>query len=329
MSEENQVAEQALTTVISKEIIGAQFNKELTALKYQEALTRLNELEVTEDTLPDTQAHIKKARGFLKKFEEIKTTGKAESLRIGRLWDTVFNELKLPFETAIDDKENKVNEVAKKIAEENRKKENERLRVEGIKTAIDTFIFDQTRLIADAKTDTTLIGVEKMIGSHKANNSRYQELLPTLIERCSELLPLIKKQKENIRELEDLKIKEAAAIASGDDAKVLEIQEAKEVVTYAIDEAKVVVQETAINSAMNSPSAPIEVETISFTPRARRTSWEYEIVDEKKAYAAGMLSCEINDEKAKSALAVVKQTIPKGQTEMIVNGIKYFEKKIY
>jgi hypothetical protein len=314
--------------VITQEIVTAQFQKKLAAHKYQEALNSLSLFEVTADTLPDAQEKVKKARSFIRTIEAIKTKGKEDALKECRWWDTAFNDLKKPLEQIIADKEKSINDVARKIAEENEKKRKEAERVASIKSQIDQFIFAQTTAITSATSADQLVSIEKLIGSHKANQSRYQEFLPSLIERCEELTPLIKKQKEHIKELEELEKQKAEALANKDDATVLQIQEKEEILQSSIEETKVVIQETAIEGAM-SATTPMEVEEVAYVPKARRTSWEFEVVDEKKAFQSGMLVCEINKEKAKAQLDVVKQTIPKGQEEMVVNGIRYYLKKVF
>lgn len=315
-------------TQLSQEIITAQFRKELAVHKYQEALDALSSFEVTEDTLSQAQEKVKNARKFSKTIEEIKTKGKAPALQECKWWDNAFNSLQSPLTSVISDVEKKINDVARKVAEENQRKERERLRIEGIKKSIEEFVFEQTRNIASAKTDTELVAIEKLIGSHKANKSRYEDLLPTLVERCEELTPIIKKQKEHIRELNEIERKKQEALQIEDDRTVLELEEKQDLIQSSIDETKIIIQETAIESAISS-NYIIEVKEVLVTPKPRRTTWEMEIVDEKKAFNSGMLVCEINKEKAKAQLEVVKQTLPKDQEEMTINGIRYYQNKIY
>lgn len=314
---------------LSQEIITAQFRKELAVHKYQEALDALSSFEVTEDTLTQAQEKVKNARKFSKTIEEIKSKGKAPALQECKWWDNAFNSLHSPLTTVISDVEKKINDVAKKVAEENQRKERERLRIEGIKKSIEEFVFEQTRNIASATTDVELVAIEKLIGSHKANKSRYEELLPSLVEKCEELTPLIKKQKEHIRELVEIERKKNEALQKGDDREAMELEEKKESVQSSIEETKIIIQETAIESALSSTDV-IEVKEVLVTPKPRRTKWEMEIVDEKKAFNSGMLVCEINKEKAKAQLLeVVKQTLSKDQEEMTINGIRYYQNKIY
>ena len=313
---------------LSQEIITAQFRKELMAYQYQQLLDELGAIKVTSDTIESTQKKIKEARSLKKKIEDVKSNLKKPYWDICTKFDTAFNDLKTPLDNLINDKEKEVNNLSKKIAEENQQKERERLRIEGVKKSIEEFVFEQTRNIASATTDVELVAIEKLIGSHKANKSRYEELLPSLVEKCEELTPLIKKQKEHIRELAEIERKKNEALQKGDDREAMELEEKKEAVQSSIEETKIIIQETAIESALSSTDV-IEVKEVLVTPKPRRTTWEMEIVDEKKAFNSGMLVYEINKEKAKAQLEVVKQTLPKDQEEMTINGIRYYQNKIY
>lgn len=313
---------------LSQEIITAQFRKELMAYQYQQILDDLGAIIVTSDNIDLVQEKIKKARSLQKELEGIKARIKSPYWEICKKYDFSFNSLNLPLNNLIIDKEKRVNEVSRKKVEENQRKEREIERIDRIKKSIEEFVFEQTRNIASATTDIELIAIEKLIGSHKANKSRYEELLPSLVEKCEELTPLIKKQKEHIRELAEIERKKNEALKNGDDREAMELEEKKEAVQSSIEETKIIIQETAIESALSSTDV-IEVKEILVTPKPRRTTWEMEIVDEKKAFNSGMLICEINKEKAKAQLEVVKQTLPKDQEEMTINGIRYYQNKIY
>lgn len=313
---------------LSQEIITAQFRKELMAYQYQQILDDLGAIIVTSDNIDLVQEKIKKARSLQKELEGIKARIKSPYWEICKKYDFSFNSLNLPLNNLIIDKEKRVNEVSRKKVEENQRKEREIERIDRIKKSIEEFVFEQTRNISSATTDIELVAIEKLIGSHKANKSRYEELLPSLVEKCEELTPLIKKQKEHIRELAEIERKKNEALKNGDDREAMELEEKKEAVQSSIEETKIIIQETAIESALSSTDV-IEVKEILVTPKPRRTTWEMEIVDEKKAFNSGMLICEINKEKAKAQLEVVKQTLPKDQEEMTINGIRYYQNKIY
>lgn len=316
------------SALVTQEIVTAKFKHQLTALKYNEALQYLTDLEVSKDNLGTAQEAIKRARGILKQFDIIKTNGKAPALAECRMWDSSFKSISEPFSNLIEEKSRKIQEVATKIAEENRKAELEKQRVANIKTAIDAFILEQTQAIVAATKTEAIVAIEKLLGSHKANESRYQEFLPELVSKVDSLSPIIKKQKGIIKDLEKAEKEQAKAKASGDDAAYLAMEEKKELLQYDLDETKNNLQETAINSAINS-SSPVIAEEVLPVVNTRRKQWKYEVVDEKKAFAAGMLITEINTEKAKTQLAALKETLAKDQEEVTVGGIRYFLDKQY
>ncbi len=263
------------------EIIKANFQLELSRHKYQEALQVLSDYQVTMDNVVEAQEKVKAARKFLKKFDEIKEQGKAAALAECRAWDTVYNDLRKPFDNLLMDKANQVAKIAQQLEKERQEKEKEAFRVSGIKASIDTFFLEQSQAIANAMSADELTRVEKLIGSHKANQSKYQEFLPLLGEKAALLTPLIKAQKEAIKKLEALKTAEKAAEQAGDDQAVIDAREAQEFVSQTIEEKKILVQESAIDMATSGDV--VEVEAIPQTsPKPRRTSWEYEVVNIKE-----------------------------------------------
>lgn len=318
--------------IVTQEIVTSRFSLELTKSKYQEALQALTSYQITEDNINDAQEKMKKARAFLKKFDDIKSNGKEEALAECRYWDAAFKSLKEPFEKLITEKNTKLMAVASEIERKRKEKELEDQRIKSINDSIDNFILSTGTAIAEATKDDQLVAIEKLIGSHKANKSRYQEFLPDLVTRCNDLTPILKKQKEAVRKMEELRQQEQDALTSGDDAKVLEMREQQEVVQSSITENKVLIQETAINQA-TAPSITT-VEAIAPTVSARRTTWKAELLNDQKskekAFKAGMLDCELNSEAVKTTLKTLKDTgALKGLTEYTLNGIRFYEEKLF
>lgn len=312
--------------VITQEIVKAQFNKQLTLLKYQGALQKLLDFKVTQDNIAETQELLKEGRKVITAFKKIHEDGKAPAWAICKFWDNVLNGIKNPYEEALGTIDKKLQVESAKVAAEDARKKKEQDRIDGIKKEIDNFILQQSNIIANATTPDQLVTIEKAIGSHKGNTSRYQEFLPDLVEKCNELTPLIKKQKENIKTLADLEKQKLDALKQQDDRKVLELDEKKEQVETSIEEKKIQIQETAINFATR-PDAVTTPEPVMAAIRPRRRSWNFEIVDEKKAFLAGMLITEMNKEKVKAKFEEIKDKIE--GTETIIDGIKYYYKETY
>lgn len=273
-----QPAEQTKRPVVTLEIVRAQFNAELTKLKYQDALQRFIDWPVTSENTLETQAKIKNVRAFSRKLGEIKEAGKEAAWAECKMWDRAFNDISVYLTEQLNAKEATLQTVLDKNAAENKKIDDENKRVEGIKKEIDNFILLQGKLVAEATTTPQLVSIEKVIGSHKANASRYQEFLPQLIDRCNELTPLIKKQKDIVKKMEKLAKDKEAALAKGDDRAVIEIGEKQEIAQHSLDESKVVIQETAIQQALKvdevTTVTPVQQEV-----KYRRQSWKWEVKD--------------------------------------------------
>lgn len=315
--------------VITQEIVNAMFNTELTRMQYQDALTKFNAWDVTTENVAETQKKIQRVRAFIRTLGDIKTKGKEPALTECRYWDKAYNDILTPLQLSLSSKEQQLQTIVDKIAEENRLKEIERQRVDGIKREIDNFLLQQSNIIANATTPEQLITIEKTIGSHKGNKPRYQEFLPELVERSNELTPLIKKQKEFIKELEELKRQKEEAAKADNDRLLLELQEKEALVQHSIEGGKINVQETAIRMA-------IEPEIITVQPQQqaikyRRQSWKWEVVNMKELYKKMPHLVELipNKEKIDDLLATKKGDGSLKDTEDItIGGVRFFLEKL-
>lgn len=315
--------------VLTIELAKAKFNRELTLHRYQARLQEFLDWKVTTENVPQTQQKTKDARGLIKVIKDIKAKLKQPALDECDMWESAFKSLLQPLEAALSDKDKELQVISQKIAEENRKIQLEKERRERIEKEIDDFILRQSTAIANATTDTELVAIEKMLGSHSGNKSRYEEFLPNLVSRIKELTPKIKEQKETIRQILELEKKRIEAEKQEDDATLLQLQEKKEQLESNIEENKIIVQETAIAS-VTRPSEITQSEQLTTELKARRRSWDFELADERKAFTSGMLVCELNKDKVKSKLLEIKDDmIAKGETERVVDGVKYFYKVVY
>lgn len=280
MNEQNTTPAEVQRQAPTLEVVKATFNKELTKLKFQEALDKFNAMEVTAENVSLVQEKMKGLRGFIKVIGEIKDNGKRPSLEEGRLWDRAEKDFLNLATTSLSAKAAQTQKVLDAIAEENRLKEVERQRVEGINREIDNFLLQTSQQIAAATKKEQLVSIEKSLGSHKGNKSRYQEFLPVLVERANELTPLIKQQKENIETLEKLEAERLKAEQEQDDRKLLELQEQKEAVETKIEEKQIQVQEEAIRQA-TAPDAVTTVQPQQQVIKYRRQTWKWEVPDIK------------------------------------------------
>lgn len=316
--------------VVTQQLITASFKMELSRNKFEEALQRFIDLKVTEDNIPDVQDKMKSARGFLRKMETIKSNGKEAALRECRYWDQAFKDLSKPLEEELSKKQSALNTIAAEIQRKQQAAETERQRIAGIRNQMDNFIIEQSQAIAGAKTDDEIVRIQKLIGSNKANKTRYEEFLPEFVERCNALNDLMNSQKETIRELEKLAKQKLEAETKGDDATIIAIQDQEEVLLHKAEENKIVVQEISIKQA-ESTGAMETARQVYPTVKARHTSWKYELLpdqkSQEKALKAGLVELTLNDEKVQVLIETLKDTKQINVTdkkELIVNGVRIF-----
>jgi len=248
-------------------------------LAYQELLQECENIVFTNENLNEQRP---KLQGIQKLESKIKGLENPHTAK----WQA-WNESRRSILEPVTELKNRKSAEFKKKADENSaaaaKAEAEKQRVAGIKSAIDTFFLEQSQAIAAAKTPEELVRIEKLIGSHKANSSRYQEFLPVMIAKAANLTELIKVQKEAIKILTALNRKE---MASGDDAEILELREQQEQIQATLEQTKITVQEKAIGMATQADVVEAEV-VVAEAPKARRTAFKWEIVDEKAAVKKG------------------------------------------
>ena len=316
-------------TKTSTEIIKANFSIELSKIKYQDALQSISSYEITKDNLIEAHDKIRKAKKILSKFDEIKTNGKAAALAECKMWDEAYNSLKSPFENLIIQKTATISKLALEIENEQKKAAAEKQRVDSIRSAIDNFFLSQSQAVAGAKTLGELTSIEKIIGSHKANKSRYAEFLPELISKAEQLTPLIKQQKETIKKLEAINIVQENAEKSGDDQTVLDSIEAKEELTAKFEDVSIRAQETALNMAIENDVVIPEV-ILPTAPKPRRSTWEWEVINIKETSKKMPDWVELSpiDEKINNYLTAKKAEGIKGE-DFTFAGVRFFLKKTY
>lgn len=311
----------------TQEIVAAKFNIEVTKAGYVNLLEDISSLQITEENAAEAQKVINEGRKALTEFGKIKTKMKAPALAECRYWDNAYNDLANPLERELQLKSKDVAKIGEEKERRRQEAAREKLRIDGIKSAIDSFFIDQSQAIASATTPNELTTIEKLIGSHKANKSRYQEFLPELIEKAELLTPLIKEQKEAIKKLEALRLKEKEAELKGDDQAVMDAREAQESVQSKIHETTVSVQEKAVKMAEMPDVGAVEVIQPE-APKVRRTTVKWKIVDENAAIRCGYAYQTVLPDLEKIE-AYVKSVDKKGIKDdgFTAFGIKiYFEK---
>lgn len=329
----NQTGEQVGIKVdVSKAVVKGQFNLELTKQfeNYQNLLADASAVVFTRDNMDSAGGVLKTVRSVIAAIDKIRERVKKPYLDAGKNIDEAAKELMAPLKAVLEDKANQYRKLADDInaEKESARKENER--VSGIRQAINEFILQASQAIAGARTAEEIVAVEKLIGSHKVNKSRYEEFLPELAQRTNELVPLIREQKKAIRELEELENKKKEAEKRGDDQTIIDIMEKQQLVEGRIEEGKVVVQETAVTQAVENVTVPEIV--VPKGVSARRTTWKAELVDAKEAFkkCPELLDVTLNSGKVSDSIKTLKGAgVFSGKTEVIISGIRYFEEKLY
>lgn len=311
----------------TQEIVAAKFNIEVTKAGYVNLLEDISSLQITEENAAEAQKVINEGRKALTEFGKIKTKMKAPALAECRYWDNAYNDLANPLERELQLKSKDVAKIGEEKERRRQEAAREKLRIDGIKSAIDSFFIDQSQAIASATTPNELTTIEKLIGSHKANKSRYQEFLPELIEKAELLTPLIKEQKEAIKKLEALRLKEKEAELKGDDQAVMDAREAQESVQSKIHETTVTVQEKAVKMAEMPDVGAVEVIQPE-APKVRRSTWTWELVDiEQAKKKADWTKTVTNDSVIDEYLKEAKENAT--SEDFTVAGVRFFLKKSY
>lgn len=315
-------------TTTSQELIKAELNIELTkaGLSYQTLLQEGENVIFTRDNLNEKRDALVKLRQVKKVLEGVENPYTER----WKMHNAAKKSLIDPVEDLLKRKESEFKKIAFEIDAENKKAEAEKQRVAGIKELINSFFIDQSQNIASAKTSNELADIEKLIGSHKANKTRYQELLPELIEKANLLTPLIKEQKEAIKKLEQLKLQEQKAETNGNDQAVLDAREAQEKIQSKILQTTITVQEKAVKMAESNGGVIVADVVTEAAPKARRSTWEWEVIDIKETFKKMPSFVELTPNKEKiDEYLKAKRTEGLREEEFIFAGVKFYLKKSY
>jgi len=290
-------------------------------LQYQQLLQEGENLTFTKDGLVEQGASLKTLRVVQTKLDKMVNPYWKQY----KAWNDAKASLITPVADVLKRKEAEYRKLAEEIAADQRRAEQEKERVSGIKQAIDSFFIAQSQAIAGAKTLGELTAIEKIIGSHKANKARYAEFLPDLVGKAENLTPLIKQQKDNIRKLEAVKEAEAKATESGDDQAVLNAMEAKESLQNKFDEVNIKAQEQAVGMATRVETVVVPEVVLPAAPKPRRQVWTYESTDinETLKKMPNFVDLTLNKEKVDEYLKAKKAEGIEGE-EFTVFGIRFF-----
>jgi hypothetical protein len=328
MSTTTAPVEQKVENAVPAAITG-KFNIALTQSGFQKIQDKANSLVIDEDHIEEVGTFLKDARKIAKAIEETHKKGKEHLLREGKQWDTAKKDFLKVFDDIIAPVSNKYANVCTEISNRKRREEEERQRIANIKSGIETNAVAFASIIAGCKTAEELTAIEKKINLEKTRKEKYEELLPVAVLRFTELNKLLAAQKITVKNLEETSRQKHEALANGDDAKAIELTEKEEELTGQVEDNKVSVQEAVVNQSMENFTTGY-TPTISPDVKARRTTWKFEMVDQKEVMKRNpeLLVISLDDEKVKEKLKTLRETdVLKGKTELTLNGIRYYEEK--
>lgn len=294
-------------------------------LAYQQLLQECENVVFNRDNLNEERTALVNLRKVKKKLSDTENPFTER----WKLWNEARRSLVDPVSELLTRKECEYKKIASELAAEAQKAEAEKQRKAAILADIDAFFIAQSQNISNATNPQDLVAIEKLIGSHKANVSRYAEFLPLMGEKAANLTTLIKEQKEALKKLEALKTAEKAAEQQGDDQAVLDSREAQERIAQKIHETKIIVQERGINMSTNSDV--VEVDIIApEAPKARRSVWKWEVADIKTTNKKmpDWVKMQVDEDKVDEYLKAKKAEGIEGE-EFVFAGIRFFLEKSY
>jgi hypothetical protein len=331
------VKESEVIPHLTEEVVKAKINLALSSQQYF-----IQKLQSEADALVFNEDNLAKISEFIDKVGKIDNEIASNHKKIkepywngGKVCDAAKNSMILSTSVVVSPVRAKYVKMCNEIAERKRKQEEEERREKEILKGIETNVIEFSARIAACETNEELLSVERLINLQKTSSSaaKYGKHHQMAIDKFDEiLLPILKLQKEKVKESERIANELKIAESVDDIDKIDALKEAQVSIKEDIQYNKVKVQEEALNQ-----EAPVFVPSSSYTQvmpfvKAKRTTWEIEIVDKKAALkgAAELLDISLNKEAAKIVLKTLKDSgILEGKTEYIKNGIRYYENKTY
>mgnify|MGYP006369457489 CR=1 FL=1 len=314
----------ALTPEITKAQITLSLNKE--GLAYQNLLQECEDVKFTNDNLNekrDCLINLRKVKSKLAAMENPFTER-------WKGWNASKKSLADPVDELLSRKEAEFKKKADENAAAAKKIEDEKIRVKGIKDAIDTFFLEQSQAVANTSDPSEIVRIEKLVGSHRANRSKYQEFLHILNQKADELAPLIKMQKESLRKLNSL---EEAENSATDDQDILDIMEEREGIEKSVAEMYTHIQESTLKMATSPDIAEVDI-VASEAPKPRRTTWDFDIPDINNLLKKAPELVLITPDKEKIK-EILRKKIADGETKnteeiLYLNGaVRFYLHKTY
>jgi len=306
-------------------------NYKVALSNYQSVLQAIENISFTKDTLNQDYAPLKTARELLKKIEDLRKQRKQPHIDAGKLEDDAAKSLSNPIQEILDRKVAEYTKLANEIKAEAEQVAKEEQRKLGIKMQMESFILTYSQKVAECTTNEQLLGIEKLINLETGRKEKYQEFLEQFKLSCEPIRALLKQQKEQVRALATLDKEATVAAENDDDAKAIELLEAKDELTAQIDLNKTLIQEQAIATVGFTAKGDFQV-VLPDAPKARRTTWEVELISPLIAFKElpQLITIELDTMAAKNYFKGKRLTGEIAKTgDITLHGIRYYEKITY
>lgn len=314
---------------VTKELVKASFNIELTRLDYQKILQSVEDIVWTRDNVD--KPLLEAGKYVASKITEKKEQVKRPYIDAGKIIQSEYNDVFNPLNDALSRKANERKILADQMQKEADQANAEAVRIKTINSTMATFISDITNQITACDNEKMISAIEMRIGSEVARKNIYQEFLPQMKEQCEELKPLIKMQKDYIKKLKDATKQQAVATAKGDDDRAIEMREKVEGLKETIEENKIRLQQKAFEQVENSDTA-VGIPTIT-APKASRVWWTWEVADVDLLFKKRpeLVDLVPNKKKIDEIFDKMKANgdFSNGKREIILSGIRFYEEKSF
>lgn len=311
---------------ITKELVKASFNIELTRLEYQKVLQSVEDVKWTRENID--QPLLEAGKFVAAKVTEKKDFLKRPYIDAGKVIQNEYNEIFNPLNDALTRKANEKKMLADQIQKEADEANREAARISGIHQSMANFISAITNEITNADNDKMIAAAEMRIGSELARKNIYQEFMADMKAQCDELKPLIKQQKEFLKASKQIE-KEAATTT--DDHRAVELKEKAELLKETIDENKMRLQQKAFEQVENTDTM-VGIPTVA-APKASRRWWTWKVDDVELLYKKrpDLVDLVPNKKKIDEIFDAMKSAgdFSNGKSEIKVTGITFYEEKSF
>lgn len=315
--------------IVSVDTVKASINIELTKMgtSFQAIQTKADSFVFNEDNKDAISEFIALCKKMLKAIDEAHKVGKAPWKERADAWDAGKKAMVTMLNGILEPTDLKFQKLCKEIEDKKAAALKEEARRKAIKDGINANLIQFSAKIASCETTKELLSVESAINLEKSpsRKAKYMEFHDEAVEKYDEvLIPIIKAQKEKIKEREELDRQIKEAEDANNPAKIDELNEKKDEILNEIEQNKVDVQQGAIFTQDTFEITPVE-EILPDTKS--RDNIKFEIVDLSVAAkkCPELLDVSIKFREAQKVAMTLKEAGTfKDKDEVIVNGIKFF-----